>query len=118
MKYSKELMVEDIIYKSYHKEIIDHITTDFINEIHPNILSGNDKIITAPVITEEKDYRCMNTILKMTVNIMDLIRCKDCAYYQGNNGWCAALDRVMNGTDYCSYAERKEVINDQENDPL
>ena len=112
MKYHKELMVEDIIYKSYHKEIVDHMTTDFINEIAPRILSGDDKIITTPVITEEKDYRHTNIILKMTIDIMNLIRCKDCAYYQGGNGWCAVLDTVMNDTDYCSYAERKEVENE------
>lgn len=46
-----------------------------------------------------------------------LIRCKDCKFsilnngvYRGSetNGKCIAMGAVVNGDDYCSWAEKKE----------
>lgn len=41
----------------------------------------------------------------------ELIRCKDCKYYQGmvfKNGICKLNSISMDEDDYCSYGERKE----------
>ena len=37
----------------------------------------------------------------------ELIRCKDCKYFNGNDKWCD-YDRHVYNEDFCSSAERKE----------
>jgi len=37
----------------------------------------------------------------------ELIRCKDCKYFNGNGEWCD-YDRHVFNEDFCSSAERKE----------
>lgn len=47
-------------------------------------------------------------------DVVEVVRCKDCKYYQDNNGgyphpecrW--SHDETPNEDDYCSYGERKE----------
>lgn len=47
-------------------------------------------------------------------DMQDVVRCKDCKYYQDNNNgyphdeckWCQ--DETPNADDFCSYAERKD----------
>jgi len=62
-------------------------------------------------------YRLFEKVLKEqpTVEQPEIIRCKDCRYWQDNNGgyphdecrW--NKDETPNEDDYCSYAERREV---------
>lgn len=48
------------------------------------------------------------------VDVVEVVRCKDCKYYQDNNGgyphpecrW--SHGETPNEDDYCSYGERKE----------
>ena len=47
-------------------------------------------------------------------DVVEVVRCKDCKYYQDNNGgypheecrW--RMDETPNADDYCSYGERKD----------
>lgn len=47
-------------------------------------------------------------------DMQEVVRCKDCKYYQDNNGdyphrecrWCA--DETPNEDDFCSYGERND----------
>lgn len=49
-----------------------------------------------------------------TADVVAVVRCKDCKYYQDNNGgypheecrWC--MDETPNADDYCSYGARKD----------
>lgn len=62
-------------------------------------------------------YRLFEKVLKEqpTVEQPEIIRCRDCRYWQDNNGgyphdecrW--NKDETPNEDDYCSYAEREEV---------
>lgn len=48
-----------------------------------------------------------------TIDAVPVVRCKDCIYYQDNNGgypnadckWCK--DETLDANDYCSCGERK-----------
>lgn len=62
-------------------------------------------------------YRLFEKVLKEqpTIEQPEIIRCRDCRYWQDNNGgyphdecrW--NKDETPNEDDYCSYAERREV---------
>ena len=49
-----------------------------------------------------------------TIDAVPVVRCKDCRYYQDNNGgypnadckWCK--DETPDADDYCSFGERKD----------
>lgn len=49
-----------------------------------------------------------------TADVVAVVRCKDCKYFQDNNGgypheecrW--RMDETPNADDYCSYGERKD----------
>lgn len=49
-----------------------------------------------------------------TADVVEVVRCKDCKYYQDNNNgyphneckWCK--DETPNAYDFCSYGERKD----------
>lgn len=49
----------------------------------------------------------IRAIIKTTGDCDELIRCKDCKYWNGNGKYC---DYEMSGleNDYCSWAEREE----------
>ena len=46
------------------------------------------------------------------VDVVEVIRCKDCRYFEpARDGWgrCTrAVEALINGTDFCSFGERKE----------
>ena len=50
-----------------------------------------------------------------TVDAVPVVRCKDCKYWQDNNGWyphpeCRwGHDETPDPDDYCSFGERREV---------
>lgn len=46
-----------------------------------------------------------------TVDAVEVVRCKDCRYYDAENHNCLdemAYARIWNKDDYCSFAERRE----------
>lgn len=46
-----------------------------------------------------------------TVDAIEVIRCKDCVYYNVPNGmtdWCDVWGNIAREDDFCSYAERIE----------
>lgn len=49
-----------------------------------------------------------------TADVVEVVRCKDCKYYQDNNdgyphGECRwQTDETPNADDFCSYGERKD----------
>lgn len=61
------------------------------------------------VITETGEH-----IYERSRDIIEVVRCKDCIYWQDNNGgypheecrW--GHDETPNEDDYCSYGERKD----------
>lgn len=42
-----------------------------------------------------------------TIDAVQVVRCKDCKYYEGKNTYCAN-DRLATPDDYCSIGERRE----------
>lgn len=95
----------------------DQITDDLSRKIGENILleiSKGEKIfsISEPIIRD--DYRTCLTEMRLILNITDLIRCKDCKYYQKDTDVGSFCNREkfmyanMEVDDYCSYAERGE----------
>ena len=41
------------------------------------------------------------------IDAVEVVRCKDCKYYEGKNTYCAN-DRLATPDDYCSIGERRE----------
>ena len=41
-----------------------------------------------------------------TIDAVEVVRCKDCKYYEGKNTYCAN-DRLATPDDYCSIGEKK-----------
>ena len=41
-------------------------------------------------------------------NTGEIVRCKDCEYYQNDCGWCGLLDIGMNVNGFCSRGKREE----------
>lgn len=63
------------------------------------------------VQVETSEYICLvkridGLVIQKSL-VSELIRCKDCKYWNGNGKYC---DYEMSGleNDYCSWAERKE----------
>ena len=50
-----------------------------------------------------------------TADVVEVVRCKDCGYYENGKDYAPYCNNVMNlfeemkPTDYCSYGERREV---------
>ena len=42
-----------------------------------------------------------------TIDAVEVVRCKDCRYYEGKNTYCAN-DILATPYDYCSRGERRE----------
>lgn len=68
---------------------------------------------------QSADYNSIETIQHWidnapTIDAVPVVRCKDCRYYQDNNGgypnadckWCK--DETPDANDYCSCGERNE----------
>ena len=48
---------------------------------------------------------------KQLIDAVEVIRCKDCVYYNVPNGmtdWCDVWGNIAREDDFCSYAERIE----------
>lgn len=46
-----------------------------------------------------------------TIDAVEVVRCKDCKWYNSEEHECNDLTgygRMLEGTDYCSYGERRE----------
>ena len=39
---------------------------------------------------------------------IDIVRCKECKYYEAKEDWCYWRDEAITADDFCSYGERKE----------
>lgn len=65
----------------------------------------NDEIVDNDNLPEDiKPYSDGRPIYKV---VGELIRCKYCKYFNGDNHWCD-FDHNVTSIDYCSSAERKE----------
>ena len=57
---------------------------------------------------------CWQLMRFPTADVVEVVRCKDCIYFQDNNSgyphneckWCK--DETPNADDFCSYGERKD----------
>ena len=38
---------------------------------------------------------------------IDIVRCKECKYYEAKEDWCYWRDEAITADDFCSYGERK-----------
>lgn len=43
-----------------------------------------------------------------SVDAIEVVRCKDCAWYDENDELCLREGMCMDGEDYCSYGERND----------
>lgn len=43
-----------------------------------------------------------------TDDVVEVVRCKDCKHYKGEQSNCWLMRAKMQPTDYCSYGERSE----------
>ena len=39
---------------------------------------------------------------------IDIVRCKECKYYEAKEDWCYWRDEAITADDFCSYGERRE----------
>lgn len=55
-----------------------------------------------------KEYIVHESDLTNTANAVELIRCKDCKYYDHKNGWCEFVENVdaLDECFYCANAQR------------
>ena len=70
--------------------------------------------------SSDRDYESLKLLLQQepTIDAVRVVRCKDCRYWQDNNGgypnkecrW--REDETPDADDFCSCGERKEVIDD------
>ena len=37
---------------------------------------------------------------------IDIVRCKECKYYESKEDWCYWRDEAITADDFCSYGER------------
>lgn len=77
-------------------------------EIYDDIMGTTDtkKMTIADAIDDWSDEGC-----PPTVDAVEVVRCKDCRYYESENHNCVdemGYARIWNGDDYCSFAERRE----------
>ena len=45
---------------------------------------------------------------KAPIYVADLVRCKECKYYEAKEDWCYWRDEAITADGFCSYGERKE----------
>ena len=38
---------------------------------------------------------------------IDIVRCKECKYYEAKEDWCYWRDEAITADDFCSYGERE-----------
>ena len=38
---------------------------------------------------------------------IDIVRCKECKYYEAKEEWCYWRDEAITADDFCSYGERE-----------
>lgn len=38
---------------------------------------------------------------------IDIVRCRDCKYYEAKEDWCYWRDEAITADDFCSYGERE-----------
>lgn len=54
-----------------------------------------------------------------TADVVEVVRCKDCKYYVPDDYNCMQMDTggwIYNPDDYCSFAEKKKVIETKESE--
>ena len=60
------------------------------------------------IVDEQPDVDAVGKEIKQpTVDAVEVVRCKDCVYYNGNNKWCDCA--IAQSEGYCSHWERIEV---------
>ena len=52
--------------------------------------------------------RIKEQISHPTADVVEVVRCKDCKHYKGEQSNCWLMRVKMQPTDYCSYGERSE----------
>ena len=45
---------------------------------------------------------------KNTADVVEVVRCKDCKAFNGDDKFCKAWEAFVRETDFCSYGERRE----------
>lgn len=56
---------------------------------------------------DDKTY-LMNTLLDMGADVVEVVRCKDCKFWDSDCRWCDLWGDTQGYDDgYCSYGERK-----------
>lgn len=99
----------------------------FANIVCPNCKNPNYMVLLGDFSKTYK-YKCMNCnryfndidVEDKKMDIVEVVRCKDCIHWQSNNGSTYAYcDRTSGGWDadeFCSNAERRVKNNDSKAD--
>lgn len=93
------------------------MTLEEASEALQKFVDGYEKVINEEIIKQNGFVQAIKVVLNALrpINREQVILCKDCQYWQGNNGgyphpecrW--GNDETPDEDDYCSFAERLEV---------
>lgn len=105
-----DALKEQMLKYGFHSA--DQTVTEFVEDTLP----------TADVVPMEYHERCLELEVKKRANMVEVVRCKDCVYWQtdwipntgGNRGchYCEMMDSFTEPLNYCGYAERKILPKD------
>lgn len=60
--------------------------------------------------TDTEKAKILSWILSQpTVDVVKVVRCSDCKYYDEEDGYCWENNKYVMQIDYCSFSEEKEV---------
>lgn len=55
---------------------------------------------------EEDEWAIPLNVLDSAPSI-DIVRCRECKYYEAKEDWCYWRDEAITADDFCSYGERE-----------
>ncbi len=94
----------------------EHLRDDDFEAIRIHLNAYKERLCNQYRYAEAEEYQqLIDRFMSFAEAQPEIIRCKDCRYWQDNNGgyphdecrW--NKDETPNEDDYCSYAERREV---------
>ena len=103
MKYTCNCIINNDLKNN--SDFIDYVKSELKKELMVEVSEQwerGDKIVSL----KEPIYNSLSlfnqTEIRQYVIISDLVRCKNCRYYDPRNLWCFKFLEYMTGDDFCS----------------